>query len=102
MSRPPTPTDFFFYCSLVETHVCTLIHTCVHAAHRPTVTHTHTQLTDKDHQPVSSSAGPAVGGDLLVGGHVGHVVQFALLALVHRLVGLLAPAAEAEASPEPG
>ena len=89
MSRPPTPTDFFFYCSFLETHVCTLIHTCVHAS-------------DKDHQPVSSSAGPAVGGDLLVCGHVGHVVQFALLALVHRLVGLLAPAAEAEASPEPG
>lgn len=48
-----------------------------------------------------SSARPAVLGDLLVRGHVSHVVHLALLALVHGLVGLLLVSpAEAEASPE--
>lgn len=43
---------------------------------------------------------PAVRGDLLVGGHVGHVVHLALLGLVHGLVGLLVPPAQTEAPPE--
>lgn len=44
--------------------------------------------------------GPVVRRDLLVGGHVGHVVDLALLGLVHGLVGLLVPPAQAEAPPE--
>ncbi len=43
---------------------------------------------------------PAVRRDLLVRRHVGHVVQFTLLTLVHGLVGLLVPPAETKASPE--
>lgn len=43
---------------------------------------------------------PAVRGDLLVGGHVGHVIDFTLLGLVHGLVGLLVPPAQTEAPPE--
>lgn len=59
-------------------------------------------LTYYHHQPVFGPALPAVGRDLLVRGHVGRVVQLALLALVHGLVGLLVPPAETEAPPEPG
>lgn len=45
---------------------------------------------------------PAVRRDLLVGGHVGHVVDFTLLGLVHGLVGLPVPPAQTEAPPEAG
>ena len=43
---------------------------------------------------------PAVQGDLLVRWHISHVIHFALLALIHGLVGLLVPPAETEAFPE--
>lgn len=49
-----------------------------------------------------SSTLPAVRHDLLIRGNVSHVVHFALLALVHGLVGLLVPPAETETSSEPG
>ena len=47
-----------------------------------------------------SPALPAVLGDLLVRGHVSHVVHFAFFTFVHGLVGLLFPPAQTEASPE--